>query len=195
MLIPRITMPRITMRQGAPSHSIFTFSCRGGSHPGEHRTPTLLERHPFRTGNLHHAVQGRVEGCVEHCVGHGARLDDAVHELEDLRRSDDRIGDFGGLDQALLGEGSPVRRDRPRRLSSAAKVLDGGITRGELDHGECGGSAFLPASSMREDVSNEGATSRIVAGEIVTSSGKTLGSETKNYWVQRLAALAKGVRI
>jgi hypothetical protein len=184
-------MPRIAMRQGAPSHSVFTFSCSGGSHPGEHRTPTLVEWHPFRTGNLHHAVQG----CAEGCVGHGARLDDAVHELEELRRSDDRIGDFGGLDQALLGEGSPVRRDRPRRLSSAAKVLDGALAPASPATENAMVRHSSPPHQMREDVSNEGATSCIVAGDIVTSSGKTLGSETKNYWVQRLAALAKGVRI
>ena len=28
------------------------------------------ERYPFRTGNLHHAVQGRAEGHVGHCVSH-----------------------------------------------------------------------------------------------------------------------------
>ena len=33
----------------------------------------------------------------------GGRLGDAAHELEELRRADDRVGNLGGLDQVFLG--------------------------------------------------------------------------------------------
>jgi hypothetical protein len=61
------------MGQGASGHGAFTFSCSGGSHPGE-----LVES--IRSGPAISIIP--FNGAPRGCVGHGARLHDAVHELE-----------------------------------------------------------------------------------------------------------------
>src|SRR3546814_2823836 len=93
---------------------------------GQELSGKAVERAGLGPGHLDGAVQWRGErdfgqrgGDVIRCdrldesgrqadhIALSPRLDDAVDELEELCRAEDRIGDAGGLDQLLLGHLRP----------------------------------------------------------------------------------------